>query len=136
MRSMLQLLGGVAVAGAVAAGATAFTGSGITPTTTTSKSFIGGTARQQVYGASVDKIVYTWTDGTKTVLTGFDIYFTDTTVETKVPTVAQNTTGGSWAGASGFTCNAVGTNTAQVSNCSAASNYTMGALNYIDITVL
>jgi len=52
--SMLQLLGGVAVAGAVAAGATAVTGSGVVfGGTATASKFVGGTLTQTVTGASV-----------------------------------------------------------------------------------
>lgn len=138
MRSMslLQMAGGVAVAGVVAAGTTAFTGSGIVPTTDKTKSFIGGTATQVVYGATIDKVDYTFTDGTKTVLTGFDITFTDATVNTKSVTSTISVSGGSWAGGSTVTCNAVGTNTSAVSNCTTASQYTLGVVNSITVTVI
>jgi hypothetical protein len=56
MRSMLQLLGGVAVAGVVAAGSTALTGMGMTSSQTTQA--IGGTVTQTVTGADLTSIVY------------------------------------------------------------------------------
>jgi hypothetical protein len=59
MRSMnmLQLLGGVAVAGAVAAGTTAFTASGLSNTISGS-SFVGGTITQNVVGAVLSAAVF------------------------------------------------------------------------------
>jgi hypothetical protein len=134
--SMLQLLGGVAVAGAVAAGTTAFTGSGLTATTNTAKSFIGGTVTQNINGATIDHVDYTFTDATKTVMTGFDVTFTDTTVDTKTPTASLSTTGGTWAGATTVSCNPVATNTAKVTNCTLASNYTLGTVNSFSMTIL
>jgi hypothetical protein len=134
--SMLQMAGGVAVAGVVAAGATAYTGSGIIPTVDKTKSFIGGTATQLVYGATIDHVAYTFTDGTKTVLTGFDVTFTDATADTKSVTATITVTAGSWAGATTVSCNAVGTNTTMVTNCTTASNYTLGTVNSIAVTVL
>jgi hypothetical protein len=52
MRSMLQLLGGVAVAGAVAAGATAFTATGLTSTIAASP-VAGGKVSQSIQGAEL-----------------------------------------------------------------------------------
>jgi hypothetical protein len=56
MRSALQLLGGVAVAGVVAAGSTAMTGMGMTSSQSTQ--FIGGTVTQTITGANLTSIVY------------------------------------------------------------------------------
>jgi hypothetical protein len=56
MRSMLQLLGGVAVAGAVAAGTTAFTAGGVD--TTGAVALAGGTAAITVEGAQLDSAVF------------------------------------------------------------------------------
>lgn len=131
--NLLQMAGGVAVAGVVAAGATAYTGSGITPTTDTTKSFIGGTATQLVYGATIDNVAYTFTDGTKTVLTGFTVTFTDGTVNGKTPTATISVTGGSWAGATTVSCGAV---SAAASACTLASDYTLGTVNSVAITVI
>jgi hypothetical protein len=57
MRSMLQLLGGVAVAGAVAAGTTAFTATGLA-TNAGASGFVGGTISQTVTGATLSSITY------------------------------------------------------------------------------
>ena len=64
MRSMnlLQILGGVAVAGVVAAGATAFTASGVANSITQTADasvFLGGTIGQSVTGAEVTGITFT-----------------------------------------------------------------------------
>ena len=56
MRSALQLFGGIAVAGVVAAGSTALTGMGITSSQTTQA--IGGTVTQTITGADLTSIVY------------------------------------------------------------------------------
>ncbi len=58
MRNMLQLLGGVAVAGAVAAGATAFTASGVT-STIGSTSVVGGKLSQTIVGAEMTAATFT-----------------------------------------------------------------------------
>jgi hypothetical protein len=61
--SMLQLVGGVAVAGAVAAGTTALTGTGLaTSGNAASPQFIGGTVSQAVSGATLTDIQYTFLD--------------------------------------------------------------------------
>jgi hypothetical protein len=57
MRSMLQLLGGVAVAGAVAAGATAFTATGIIDNTSGAGTVHYGSGTFTVEGASIDNVV-------------------------------------------------------------------------------
>ena len=65
MRSMLQLLGGVAVAGAVAAGTTAFTAGGLTLGTFTNpnvrdNSWLGGSQSVTVSGnATLNKLSFT-----------------------------------------------------------------------------
>ena len=51
MRNMLQLLGGIAVAGVVAAGSTAFTASGVTNSGGFTKIVGGGTTTMTVEGA-------------------------------------------------------------------------------------
>jgi hypothetical protein len=78
MRTALQLLGGVAVAGAVAAGSTAFTGAGLTNSITGQKSFLGGTIGHTIVGASLDSLAFTTVDtsgvgGTK--VTAFTLDF-------------------------------------------------------------
>ena len=55
MRNVLQLLGGVVVAGAVAAGSTAFTAAGVTNTISGSQ-LVGGAISQNVHGAKLTKL--------------------------------------------------------------------------------
>ncbi|MEU4621672.1 hypothetical protein AB0G04_17060 [Actinoplanes sp. NPDC023801] len=55
---MIQLLGGVAVAGVVAAGSTAFTAAGVTSTVGSSK-LVGGTVTQAIHGAKMIKLALT-----------------------------------------------------------------------------
>lgn len=60
--SMLQLLGGVAAAGVIAAGTTALTGSGVVRTGTAADQFVGGTVTQTITGAQVTGVVYGYYD--------------------------------------------------------------------------
>ncbi|MFI5889189.1 hypothetical protein ACIA5D_03610 [Actinoplanes sp. NPDC051513] len=60
--SMLQLLGGVAAAGVIAAGTTALTGSGVVRTGTAADQFVGGTVTQTITGATVTGVVYGYYD--------------------------------------------------------------------------
>lgn len=55
MRNLMQLVGGVVVAGAVAAGSTAFTAAGVTNTISGS-TLVGGTVNQSVHGAKLIKL--------------------------------------------------------------------------------
>ena len=87
MRSALQLLGGIAVAGAVAAGSTAFTASGITATTTAGASFLGGTVSQGVDGATVGSVVFHFTSAANTSIDSVTITFTDAAATGKTATV-------------------------------------------------
>jgi hypothetical protein len=136
--NMLQLVGGVAAAGVVAAGATAFTGSGITPTAAVNKSFIGGSVTQTVNGATIDHVAYSFADGAKTELNQIAITFTDAAADGSAATVTLSTTGGAWTGTSGLTCEAVGHTTTGVVTCSAAaaSYFSGGTINSLSITVI
>jgi hypothetical protein len=60
MRTMMQLVGGVAVAGAVAAGSTAFTAAGFT--NNAGAQFVGGTVTQAVTGATLSTISYAFSN--------------------------------------------------------------------------
>ncbi|MFF0378886.1 hypothetical protein [Actinoplanes missouriensis] len=66
---MMQLLGGIAVAGVVAAGSTAFTASGVTNSGGFTKIAGGGTTTMTVEGAVLNSaaLVYDATDGNKVV---------------------------------------------------------------------
>ncbi|MEV6343398.1 hypothetical protein [Actinoplanes sp. NPDC051851] len=104
MRSMLQLVGGVAVAGAVAAGSTAFTASnGLTNGAGTTQ-FIGGTVSQTVTGASLSAVTYAFNDATKTQITGVTLTFTDSAANGKAVTLTPTGTGYGSASADQFYC--------------------------------
>jgi hypothetical protein len=78
MRSMsiLQMAGGVVVAGVVAAGATAVTGAGVTLSGTATDQWVGGTATQTITGASVTGVVYSYVDAAKTQVSSIAITIT------------------------------------------------------------
>ena len=110
MRNMMQLLGGVVVAGAVAAGATAFTGAGVTLSGlngATASKFVGGQIGQTVTGAIVTDVVYSldstdkskimYVNATLTTQAGADL----TSTEAGVTLTA---TGGSGDAAATVTC--------------------------------
>ncbi|XVV11889.1 hypothetical protein ACQP2X_44910 [Actinoplanes sp. CA-131856] len=84
MRNMLQIVGGVAAAGVIAAGATAMTGGGLTRHATDAADiWVGGKVTQSVTGAVVTDIDYTYTaDVSKTQITAIDLDFTGATSKT------------------------------------------------------
>ncbi|MEV0896363.1 hypothetical protein [Actinoplanes sp. NPDC049802] len=138
MRNIVQLVGGVAVAGAVAAGATAFTaGGGVAlggANGATTTKFIGGAASQTVSGATVTDIAYTWVaDGTNTKLSSLLLTFADATAG-KTPTVTLNGLVASSGGAT-FTCAAIHA-TAFTSNCTPSAGTFDGQLTRLDISVV
>ncbi|WIM97161.1 hypothetical protein ACTOB_000662 [Actinoplanes oblitus] len=143
MRTMLQLIGGVAAAGVVAAGTTAFTaGGGVGlggSNGATATKFIGGTATQTVTGATINAIAYTWSDTANTKLSALDLTFADLTVR-KVPTLTLTGLTPSSGGAT-FTCTAItgtGTNTDQApftSNCTPSAGTFDGQLTALNVTV-
>lgn len=75
MRSAVQMLGGVAVAGVVAAGSTAFTATGLTNSAGASQ-FIGGTVTQTVTGATLTGVTYSFGDVAKTKVRSVVLAFT------------------------------------------------------------
>jgi len=99
--SMLQLLGGVAVAGAVAAGSTALTGSGLTMTPSPNK-FVGGSIDQNITGANVDSITYHYTDTTNTQVDYLTIALTG--AAGKALTMSATGTGFGASGATKWLC--------------------------------
>jgi hypothetical protein len=109
MRNIMQLVGGVVVAGAVAAGSTAFTAPvGMTDGIATD-TFIGGNVTQNVIGGTLTALVFT-ADTTQAVtrVSAFTATFTDVPNTTAVTASAVGgTPGGS---ATGWECTAVSTN--------------------------
>lgn len=67
MRNMLQLVGGIAVAGAVAAGSTAFTAAGFT-NTIGSPVVVGGSLSPSIIGATLEGLTFDYNAGTSEVI--------------------------------------------------------------------
>jgi len=130
MRNMIQLFGGVAAAGLVAAGATAFTGSGLASTVTAPNSFIGGSTTVSVAGATIDTVTYGYSDGSvKQQLSTIALHLTDVNSAGAAVTLATTVTGGSnptW------TCTAV---SAQASTCTAGVPYDLTTGSITNYTV-
>ena len=122
--SMLQMVGGVAAAGVVAAGTTAFTAAGLT---TSATPFLGGVVTQAITGGAVDTVTFTFSDGARTAINGVNLHFaTDTTDLAKV-TVTTTVSGGTnptW------TCGDVNAGT-NISACTTGSDYQLTAANNI-----
>jgi hypothetical protein len=102
MRNLIQLAGGVAVAGVVAAGSTAFTGFGAS--TTATAPHLGGTITQAITGAQLTAM--TVTNTTPGQVTGFVLTFADTPDNKTVALTANGTAG---TGTPVFTCTNVAT---------------------------
>ena len=123
MRNMLQLVGGIAVAGAVAAGSSAFTGAGLEyeaadPTNT----FIGGTVHHTVSGATLTNIAFTAnTNVSPTQVSAFILTLTGANGATVTATDAGATGVG---GATKWSCTAVSAGT---STCTASDNSNVAA---------
>ncbi|MBB2945420.1 hypothetical protein FB565_005153 [Actinoplanes lutulentus] len=102
---MMQLVGGVAVAGAVAAGSTAFTGAGMSSGLT--NAFIGGAVSKTVVsGADLTGVQGTVNNGTDQIAEVKLTFATDTNIVGRTVTL---TTNGSAGGGSptGFYCQVV-----------------------------
>jgi hypothetical protein len=136
--SMLQLLGGVAAAGVVAAGATAFTNSGVTMPGSV---FIGGSAAITPVGEQITSIVANWAVS-NTQITSFTVTFTGSNADGKTPTLVVTDASGTYAnggaqtGAPTFGCTST---TASVSTCTVnggSSAYAPNAISNITVTVV
>ena len=71
--SMLQMFGGVAVAGAVAAGSTAFTAAGVTDTISAASSVVGGKVTHTITGARLTAAAFTIDPADAANITGVDL---------------------------------------------------------------
>jgi hypothetical protein len=120
MRSMLQLLGGVAVAGAVAAGSTAFTAAGIDKTNlATTAGFLGGQASVTAIGAQLLDVtmgqVLNPTPNSPNLVSNVVLTFDDATpigrTVTLDPNVGFAAVGVASPSATGFYCSAVASTT-------------------------
>jgi hypothetical protein len=141
MRSMslLQMAGGVAVAGVVAVGGTALTGSGVTwlgTGTAKTTQFVGGTVSQSVTGAQVTGVAYAFSDGTDTIVSGVTITFHAGDVTgTNAVTLAPSGTGYTGNGAE-WTCGTAGDSTSCTVKTSGHVAVTGAANGYDGLTAL
>lgn len=120
MRTALQLLGGVAVAGAVAAGSTAFTAAGFT-NSVSGATFIGGVQHQSVTGADLVTFAATTTaDPSQSQITQFLLTFASTTPVGRTVTLTTDGTSGGGS-PSGFYCQT--TQADFTSICKAGTSY-------------
>jgi hypothetical protein len=130
--SMLQLLGGVAAAGVVAAGATAFTASGVTVDAgvTNANKFLGGGVAVTATGTVVDGITYGYADGAKSQLNTVTLHFADTNAGAGKVTLAS---AGAGAAQPTWTCDDIGAapSTASTSICTANASYQLSAANTV-----
>jgi hypothetical protein len=109
MRSMnlLQMAGGVAVAGVVAAGATAVTGSGVVwggGATGSATQFVGGKVSQTVTGATVSSVVYAFADSAGAKVQTNSITITVANADGKSLTVSPSGGSGLGGTADEWTC--------------------------------
>lgn len=129
MRKSAKIITALSVAGLAVAAGSAFTGTGVaTAGQAASGQFVGGTVSQSVTGATLNSIVYGFTDGTKTGVNKVTLTFADATGG-KTPTVAL--TGGTEAT---FTCTAIDADTF-VSVCDAAEGTSQTGVNSASVTV-
>ncbi|WP_127545859.1 hypothetical protein [Actinoplanes sp. OR16] len=137
---MMQLLGGVAVAGVVAAGSTAFTAGGLTgPGTTT---FVGGKITNTVTGATLSSIKATTANQTDaaTRISAFELTFDSATPVGSVVTLTTDGAAGGTTLPTGYYCQTVQVTTYK-SLCTAGTNlatptgyYTAVGTLTIDVT--
>jgi hypothetical protein len=128
---MLQLLGGVAVAGAVAAGSTAFTANGI-QNTISGSTFLGGSVSQSVTGANLTAMSATTSDApTNRLVTAFDLTFDGNTPAGRTVTLTSDGTI-SAGSPTGFYCETVQANKHSV--CTAGTSLVAPGGSYTDIT--
>jgi hypothetical protein len=106
MNTKHKLFGAVAVAGAIAASGSAFTGTGVaTSGQAASAQFVGGTVSQSVTGATLTAIAYSFADTTsKTLVNSIALTFASTADGRTVAVAPAGGTGGT------FTCSAVASN--------------------------
>ncbi|MFD1212690.1 hypothetical protein ACFQ36_11640 [Arthrobacter sp. GCM10027362] len=114
MRTSAKFLTAATVAGLTFAAGSAFTGAGVTNNAGATQ-FIGGTVTQTVTGATLNSVVYGFSDApANTTVNEVTLTFGDTT-DGKIPTIAL--TGGA---GTAFTCTAIDPET-NVSSCTGGS---------------
>jgi hypothetical protein len=133
MRNPTKVFGAIAVAGLVAAGGSAFTGTGLATTgTAASAQFVGGTVSQAVTGATLSDIKYDYAaDGTQTAVNKITLTFSSDTADLR--TVTATPTGG--AGGATFGCEPIGTVTTHVSVCTPTTGTSYTGLTSLSVAV-
>ena len=121
---------GLSAAVGLAAGG-AFTGTGVTTTgQAAAAQFVGGAVSQSVTGATLDSIVYSFTDATKITINSVLLTFTDHLADGKAVTIGF--TGGS---STAFTCTAVAPIGVTANSSSTCTGGTATAIASITVTV-
>ncbi|MDQ0212638.1 hypothetical protein [Arthrobacter bambusae] len=130
MRKSAKIFTALSVAGLAVAAGSAFTGTGVaTAGQAASDQFVGGTVSQAVTGATLDSIVYGFTDGTNTAVNQVTLTFADANADGKIPTIAL--TGGT---GTPFTCTAVAVTT-HISTCSPGTGLSQSGVTSASVTV-
>lgn len=128
MRKSAKIITALSVTGLAVVAGSAFTGAGLTTTgTASSAQFVGGTVSQAVTGATLDSLVYGFTDGTKTAVNQVTLTFAPG-VDGKTPTLSLDGDGALTA----FTCGAITTN---VSVCNAGEGLSQADVDSATVTV-
>ncbi|BAS16342.1 hypothetical protein AHiyo8_46450 [Arthrobacter sp. Hiyo8] len=129
MRKSAKIFTALSVAGLAVAAGSAFTGTGVaTAGQAASDQFVGGTVSQSVTGATLNSLVYGFTDGTNTAVNQVTLTFADATGG-KTPTLSL--TGGT---AATFTCTAID-GTTHISVCDAATGTSQTGVTSAAVTV-
>ncbi|RKO25306.1 hypothetical protein D7Z96_05675 [Pseudarthrobacter phenanthrenivorans] len=126
MRTSAKIITALSVTGLALAAGSAFTGTGVVNAAGSSQ-FVGGTVSQTVTGATLNSLVYGFTDGTNTAVNKVTLTFAEG-VAGKVPTVSL--TGGT---ATTFSCGAI--DVSGVSVCDAAVGTSQSGVSSASVTV-
>jgi hypothetical protein len=130
MRKSAKLITALSVSGLAVVAGSAFTGAGLSTTgQAADDQFIGGTVTQDVTGATLNSLVYGFTDGTKTAVNKVTLTFAPGAAG-KVPVVVLT---GDDPSAT-FTCSAIDAAT-NVSVCDAAPTTSQSDVDSASITV-
>jgi hypothetical protein len=87
MRKSTTLMSSLAVAALAIAGSSAFTGGGLTKGAGVPNVFVGGTVTQNISGATLSSVVYTYTDSSNTSVASLVLTFAGA-IEGSTPTIA------------------------------------------------
>lgn len=128
MRTSAKIVTALSVTGLALAAGSAFTGAGLVNAAGSSQ-FVGGTVSQTVTGATLNSLVYGFTDGTNTAVDKVTLTFAEGAA-TKVPTLSLTGDGA----AAVFTCGAIDAVTG-ISVCDAAEGTSQSDVDSASVTV-